>query len=63
MLLRKLSSDINCCEATAAGRWHSRDVAEIDPEARSSIVHTQKMLPCFINSIFEAEIKTHVGHT
>ncbi len=61
MLLRKLSSDSNCCEAT--GCWHSRVVAEIDPEAHSSIVHTQKMLPCFINSIFEAEIKTHVGHT
>ncbi len=60
---KELSSDSNCCEATAAGCWHSRVVAEIDPEAHSSTVHTQKMLPHFINSIFEAEMKSHVAHT
>jgi len=44
---KELSSDSDCCEATAAGCWHSRVVAEINPEAHSSIVHTQKNASMF----------------
>ncbi len=45
---KELSSDSNCCEVTAAGCWHSRVVAEIDPEGHSSIVHTQKNCNLYI---------------
>lgn len=41
---KELSSDSNCCEATAAGYWHLRVVAEIDPEAHrknASTFHEQ----------------------